>query len=336
LVAISGGASASFQYDPFGRRVSKPIGGTTQYLYDGANPVQEISGSSASANLLAGGVDEYFQRTDSAGARNFLSDALGSTLALADSTGTVQTQYTFEPFGNTSVTGAATTNSFAYTGRELDSTGLYFYRARYYNPTLQRFVSEDPIGFVGSGDTNLYAYVGNNPIAFLDHFGLDKNTHDARCPGRLASGITSGLINSIPAFAATHLLAVASGHVVTVGYDANLTATWGTFGLSAHAGDALAFDPKGNIAVISTTGAGGGFGGDVALTGQVGYMRATSLFELRNDSTLTSTFAYGEGLAGSASSDLEGNLMFSLGTGFGVATAGTYDEAVVRIIACHQ
>ncbi len=93
LVAISGGASASFQYDPFGRRVSKTIGGITQYLYDGANPVQEISGTTASANLLTGGVDEYFQRTDLAGARNFLTDALGSTLALADSTGAVQTQY---------------------------------------------------------------------------------------------------------------------------------------------------------------------------------------------------------------------------------------------------
>src|SRR5713226_5779532 len=97
LVSISGGVSASFQYDPFGRRVSKTIGGMTQYLYDGVNPVQEISGTTASANLLTGGLDEYFQRTDSAGARSFLTDALGSTLALADSSGALQTQYTFEP-----------------------------------------------------------------------------------------------------------------------------------------------------------------------------------------------------------------------------------------------
>jgi RHS repeat-associated protein len=172
LVSISGGASASFQYDPFGRRVSKTIGGTTQYLYDGANPVQEIFGSSASANLLTGGVDEYFQRTDSAGARSFLTDALGSTLALADSTGTVQTQYTFEPFGNTSITGAATTNSFAYTGRELDATGLYFYRARYYNPQLQRFLGEDPLGL--REGPNLYEYVHSQPADFVDPFGTDK------------------------------------------------------------------------------------------------------------------------------------------------------------------
>ncbi len=170
LVSVSGPVPASFQYDPFGRRVSKTIGGTTQYLYDGANPVQEISGTSASANLLTGGEDEYLQRTDSAGARSFLTDALGSTLALADSTGALQTQYTFEPFGNTSTTGTATANSFAYTGRELDATGLYFYRARYYNPALGRFISEDPLGF-GSGDTNLYSYVGNRPLDYNDPSG---------------------------------------------------------------------------------------------------------------------------------------------------------------------
>ena len=77
-MTISGAVPASFQHDPFGRRVSKTIGGMTQYLYDGANPVQEISGTTASANLLTGSVDEYFQRTDSAGARNFLTDALGT------------------------------------------------------------------------------------------------------------------------------------------------------------------------------------------------------------------------------------------------------------------
>ena len=184
LVAISGAVSASFQYDPrgsgfvlanpelkIGRRVGKTIGATTQFLYDGANPVQELSGSSASANLLTGGVDEYFQRTDSAGARNFLTDALGSTLALADSAGALQTQYTFEPFGNTTVTGAPTTNTFAFTGRELDSSGLYFYRARYYFSALGRFVSEDPLGF-GGGDVNLYAYAGDDPIDFADPLGL--------------------------------------------------------------------------------------------------------------------------------------------------------------------
>ena len=156
-----------------GGRVSKTIGGTTQYLYDGANPVQEMADTSVSANLLAAGVDEYFQRTDSAGPRSFLTDALGSTLALADSSGTLQTSYTYEPFGNTSVSGASTTNSFAFTGRELDFNGLYFYRARYYSPIQQQFVAEDPLREAGD-NINFYSYVGDEPTDFTDVFGLRK------------------------------------------------------------------------------------------------------------------------------------------------------------------
>jgi len=76
---------ASFQYDAFGRRVSKTTGGTTTgFLYDGANVVQELSGTTPTANLLSGGVDEAFQRTDSSGSRSLLTDALGSTQAHAD------------------------------------------------------------------------------------------------------------------------------------------------------------------------------------------------------------------------------------------------------------
>lgn len=180
LVSISGPTAVTFQYDPFRRRVSKTNIGTTQYLYDGLNPVQELSGDTPSANLLAGGLDEYFIRTDTAGTRNFLTDALGSTLAFTDTAGTAQTSYTFGPFGNTTLNGANTTNSFAYTGRELDATGLYFYRARYYNPALQRFISEDPIGF--SGGINTYAYADDDGVNFTDPLGTDKKLH--QCIGQ--------------------------------------------------------------------------------------------------------------------------------------------------------
>src|ERR1700688_875377 len=114
-----------------------------------------------------------FQRTDSSGARSFLGDALGSTVALTDSTGAVQTSYSFDPFGSTSTGGAANSNTFAYTGRELDAANLnlYFYRARYYNPALQRFISEDPLGFRG-GDANLYDYAFESPTNLIDPFGL--------------------------------------------------------------------------------------------------------------------------------------------------------------------
>ena len=80
---------------------------TTQFLYDGFNPVQELDGGSPphpTANLLTGpGADQYFMRTDSGGARSYVSDALGSVMALADSSGTIQTQYGYDPFGNATV-----------------------------------------------------------------------------------------------------------------------------------------------------------------------------------------------------------------------------------------
>ncbi len=84
LASLSGpGATASFQYDPLGRRTRKTIAGTTTDLvYDGLNPVEEI-GAATTATLLTGlGIDEYFTRTDSGGTSALLTDALGSTVAL--------------------------------------------------------------------------------------------------------------------------------------------------------------------------------------------------------------------------------------------------------------
>jgi RHS repeat-associated protein len=154
------GFAASFTYDSFGRRTGKTVQGTTtNFVYDGLNPVQEKNGGTVTANLLTGlGIDEFFQRTDGVGSRALLPDALGSTVALGDGTGTLQTQYTYEPFGYATQTGQANTSSYKYTGREDDGSGLYYYRARYYHPRLQRFIAEDPIGF-GGGDLNLYGYL---------------------------------------------------------------------------------------------------------------------------------------------------------------------------------
>ncbi|TKB68029.1 MAG: hypothetical protein E8D47_00685 [Nitrospira sp.] len=166
------GFAASFSYDSFGRRTGKTVQGTTtNFVYDGLNPVQEKAGATVTANLLTGlGIDEFFTRTDGVGVRSLLPDALGSTVALGDGTGTLQTQYTYEPFGYATQTGLASTSSYKYTGREDDGTGLDYYRARYYHPRLQRFISEDPIGFAG-GDTNFYAYTFANPLRFRDPAG---------------------------------------------------------------------------------------------------------------------------------------------------------------------
>jgi RHS repeat-associated protein len=181
LSAISGYDTASFVYDALGRRIKKTVDGTTtQFLYDGLNPVQELNGSgSVVANMLTGlNVDEYFVRTEPSccGPLRYLTDALGSTIALVDITGTIQYNYHYEPFGadGSTIYNVNTTSSYEFTGREEDEIGvgsdLMYYRARYYNPAYQRFISQDPIGFLG-GDANLYSYTGNDPVNYRDATG---------------------------------------------------------------------------------------------------------------------------------------------------------------------
>ena len=172
LTAISGPSlSVSFVYDGLGRRTSKTINSsTTGFWYDGGDVLAELSGSTPTATYIRSlSIDEPFIRKQSSGDEYYQTDALGSTLALTDGSGTSGTTYTQEPFGKTTRNGAST-NSFQYTGREEDGTGTLYYRARYYQPQLQRFIQEDQVGFSG-GDPNLYAYVQNNPINATDPSG---------------------------------------------------------------------------------------------------------------------------------------------------------------------
>jgi RHS repeat-associated protein len=95
--------------------------------------------------------------------------------------GVLKTQYIYDPFGRTTTTGDTSTNSFQYTGRENDGTGLYFYRARYYAPDFGRFISTDPIGL--RGGLNTYAYVDSNPLRWTDPLGLAKSGETVEVPG---------------------------------------------------------------------------------------------------------------------------------------------------------
>ena len=171
LIAMNGpGITASFAYDAENRRISKTINGvTTDYQYDGPDIIAEITGGIVGATYLRGlRLDEPFIRRGTTN-EYYHSDALGSTLALSDNSGNVQASYSYDPFGNTIISGT-TTNPFQYAGREQDGNGLYYYRARYYSPELHRFINEDPIGLAGGG-VNLYSYVRNSPLNFIDSEG---------------------------------------------------------------------------------------------------------------------------------------------------------------------
>ena len=97
------------------------------------------------------------------------------TCALPISDGTLVDHLRYTAYGSIAAqTNASYQPRFTYTGRELNqSLGLYDYRARYYDPVLGRFLSEDPIGF-RAGDANLYRYVGNNPMVRVDPFGTQS------------------------------------------------------------------------------------------------------------------------------------------------------------------
>ena len=99
------------------------------------------------------------------------ADHLGSVRLLTDDTGAVANTYEYDAYGRVIASSETIAQPYGFTGRERDQeSGLYYYRARYYDPVAGRFVSEDPIGL--RGGSNTYAYVGGNPIMYVDPLGL--------------------------------------------------------------------------------------------------------------------------------------------------------------------
>ena len=147
LVATSDGGG-SFSYDALGRRASRTVSASTDSYttYDGLNVVSMDVQSNGHGERA---IDEVFSATSSgSGFLTPLTDGLGSTVAVTDGAGNTVRRYTYGPYGNTSGTGPASAAN-QYTGRENDGdTNLYYYRARYYSPTLNRFIAQDPIGLV--------------------------------------------------------------------------------------------------------------------------------------------------------------------------------------------
>jgi RHS repeat-associated protein len=174
LTKITGTIKATYGYDPFGRRTTRTLGSTTtELLYDGPNVVQEIQGGKATANLLTGLLpDKVFARTTSKASENLLADQLGSTIGLAGSTGSVETSYTYDPFGTTTKEGTASENGTQYAGQEYDGNGIYYDRARYYSPTAARFISQDPLGQTANGP-NVYLYTADDATNATDPYGTN-------------------------------------------------------------------------------------------------------------------------------------------------------------------
>jgi RHS repeat-associated core domain len=169
------GGSVTFKYDPMGRRIQKSSSaGTTNYVYDGQNILEEVSttGTVVARYTQGLGIDQPLAIARGGVTSYYHADGLGSITSLTNSSGAIANTYTYDSFGNQTASTGTVVNPFRFTGRELDSeTGNYFYRARYYDQSTGRFLSEDGQQF--SSGVDFYSYVKNSPIRFSDPMGLD-------------------------------------------------------------------------------------------------------------------------------------------------------------------
>jgi RHS repeat-associated protein len=179
------GGTVSFKYDPFGRRVYKSSSiGTSVYVYDGDNVVEETNAAGGVVARYSQGlnIDEPLAMLRSSTTSYYQADGLGSLSSLSNTSGALANTYTYDSFGNLTGSTGSLTNSFRYTGREFDTeTGLYYYRARYYDPSAGRFLSEDPIRYAG-GSPNFYHYVFNGPLNLIDPTGLATVVNNTGMP----------------------------------------------------------------------------------------------------------------------------------------------------------
>ena len=171
-----------FKYDPFGPHIHKsgPLD-TTNYLYDGNALVEAMDGAgNVGARYTDGQVlDETLAELRSGTTSYYQQDALGSVTSLSNSFAALSNTYTFDSFGKPTTSTGTLPNRFQYTGRESDpETGVYYYRARYYDPASGRFLSADPIGF--KAGPNFDSYVQNAPTEVGDP--LDKSGTDGTDP----------------------------------------------------------------------------------------------------------------------------------------------------------
>ena len=179
LTGVRGPAiEVTYGYDYLGRRNYELVPATTrtEWLYMSEDVVRKSVYNMSdllqySRNFLHGpGIDEPLRKKDGAeilADELYFSDGLGSVTERIDINKTLKARYRYDAWGNLTE-GNFDVDEYWYTGREFSKDSLYYYRARLYNPSLGRFTSQDPMRSSG----NPYVYVGNNPVNFVDPFGL--------------------------------------------------------------------------------------------------------------------------------------------------------------------
>ena len=179
--------------DPLGRRASTTVGDVTvRHVYDGAHCVADTdaTGTLLRSYTWGPGIDNLLAVTCHSGATATtyyaLTDIQGTVHGFTDADGNLFETYAYDAWGNVLAVRdgnglpipnqqSQIQNRFLFQGREYShATGLYNFRLRWYDPATGRWLSKDPIGI--SGGLNLYAFCGNDPVNYVDPWGLREDT----------------------------------------------------------------------------------------------------------------------------------------------------------------
>lgn len=188
----TGETTQDYIYNADGMRVRVTLSGgkARDFLLDRAEVAEAMTGTGNTSYVGPGVISEISGATQTI----YHPDGIGSTRAVSNSSEAVQEADIYDAYGNAQ-TGFASNSKFAYAGQyryynDGAETGLQYLKARYYDPAIGRFISRDPIGF--RGGMNLYVYCKDNPVSYVDPFGLwylDINLNLG-----LVGGLTGGLM----------------------------------------------------------------------------------------------------------------------------------------------
>jgi RHS repeat-associated protein len=175
-VDLPNGKVAEYRYDGLGRRIERSVDDLfTQYIYDYDNILFETDKQGTILVRYTHGVsvDEPFLMESGSEQRKrsfYHRNRLSSIVDLSNEDGALVHSYVYDSFGQIVLQEGAESNIYTFTGREFDpETSLYYYRARYLDPSAGRFVSEEPLGW---GDESPYEYARSNPVNYIDPSGL--------------------------------------------------------------------------------------------------------------------------------------------------------------------
>lgn len=183
ITEVNDGTTATYKYDALGRRIYKATAtDTTNYYFDGLQIIEDRNGNDSAIASYVWGIwlDDIVTMSRNNNVYYYSTNLIGSVISVSDTTGKLVERYEYEPFGkqtiydanNVVLLASAVGNTYLFTGRQIDKeTGLYYFRARYYDAVTGRFLQRDPLGYVDG--LGLYVYVKNMPLSMFDSYGME-------------------------------------------------------------------------------------------------------------------------------------------------------------------